>query len=167
MKNPVNQIVGSLVRFQRWLAKLPQWQKLNASSTIRIADTVTGCLDLLDYAPTTNKDAWIARRPERSLLFEPLAAPRTVSGRKAIRDLVALMISELEAARPFMPVMEVGVLPVKLGRQITTNELQALARGRETQRLQRKRLQRQRCQRLASVAAEPPPHCSYRLSKLG
>ncbi len=135
MKCPVNYVVSSLMGFQRWFAKMPKWQKLDASSTIRVADTVTGCLDVLDYAPTTNKDAWIARRPERALLFEPRVAMRSENGRKAIRNLVDLVISELEAARPFRPVVEVGVLPVKEPRKLTVAHLEALRAGHNQHRL--------------------------------
>jgi hypothetical protein len=113
----------------------------------RMADTVVGCFDLLEQCPTLNMAAWLKRRPRRAALDEPSTAARTAEGRKAILELIALTISDLEASAVFRPEVECGVLPMRAPRLATAAQREALQQGREKlveQRLKQEQLRNRR-----------------------
>lgn len=120
----------------------------------RMADTVAGCFDLLEQCPTLNLEAWLKRRPHRAALDEPNTAAHTAEGRKAIRELIALTISDLEASTVFRPEVECGVLPMRAPRPASEAQREALQQGREKQveqRLKRDQLRNRRFLRTYDV----------------
>jgi hypothetical protein len=123
-------LAAGLKRLGRWIEQLKP-QDLNREETRnRVEDTVVGCLDLLDYSPTTDMVEWRGRMPRRRRLDDPCRAVLTRDGKRAIDDLIQLTISELLACEAFQPEVYVGVIPVRPPVEPSAAQLQALQRGR-------------------------------------
>ena len=80
---------------------------------------------------------------------QPVQAVWKRDGRRAIRELLALTVSELEASRLFRTDVDVGPLPVAEPHKKTDSGLAALARGRETQKQEREQWNQKRAARIS------------------
>jgi len=127
-------MIQALRQWQARLETVTERQLRDPYFHERMEDLVVGCFDLLEYSPTLDVAAWVKRRPRRLALKDPSTGARTSAGRIAIKELVALTISDLEASAGFRPHMESGVLPMKAPRKISAAHQQALTAGHQRYR---------------------------------
>ncbi|MBP60395.1 MAG: hypothetical protein CMJ62_02610 [Planctomycetaceae bacterium] len=104
-------------------------QKQPPSQPDLTANVVIGCFHILRTCPTHDLQAWLARKPNRAGLKDASTVGRTKQGIQAVRELIALTISDLEA-RTWLKEIEVGPLPVKESRKASEKQREALQAGR-------------------------------------
>ena len=104
--------LAALKQHRKWAAKLDWIGPTDRADQNRAANAVMGCLRIIAASPTTDLRGWLGRKPRREKLRAPADVWRTDAGRRAMRELVVLTVSELEASRAFRPMAEVGPLPV-------------------------------------------------------
>ena len=129
MRVKVKRVVQSLEFAAKWIKNLPGRSSCSKTRD-RAEDIVTGCLDLIEYSPTTDVNGWIAAKPRRKRLNDPAKAVWTRDGRRAALELITLTISEVEACRSFRPDVEVGALPIRTPVTPSAAQLASLDRGR-------------------------------------
>ena len=120
-KNAITSLKTAARQFQK------QQPPTKPDSTV---NTVVGCFYILATSPGFNLRAWIDRKPGRKGLTTASTVGRTKQGIQAVRELLALTISELEA-RTWCKEVEVGPLPVKEPRKASTKQREALKAGRQ------------------------------------
>ena len=141
MRVKTTTVIQALKSHAHWIERLPEKQRAeNIDRDYKVSNIVQGCLCIMASSAYCDIRQWIAHRPRRKQLKRPIQAIWTHDGRKAIRELLELTISELEASRSFRPNVDVGPLPITEPRKKTKSELTALARGRETQKKHREKM---------------------------
>jgi hypothetical protein len=119
--------ITTLERASRWLKRLTRVQEDDEHEAVNL---VTGCFWILRQSPTTDVRAWLARRPHRKALQQPARAIATERGRRAIRELILLTRSEVQACQAFRPHVDVGPLPMAEPAQCSPERYRQLAAAR-------------------------------------
>lgn len=119
MRIKTKRAIQILKTQERWLPEQPPYRSVTRDR--RVSNIVQGCLSIMAASISCDIRAWMARRPRRRKLLKPRDAAWTKDGRKAIRELLTLTISELEASARFRKQVDVGLLPLpEPKRSVTT-----------------------------------------------
>lgn len=131
----VGKAVAALKKHRKWLTEQTRddfYKKRNAESA---EDVLVWCLDYFDYSPVV-RDRWRNHRSYRSFLWDrPEKCCFSAEGRKAVDELLALVISKLEADEPFCSEVEVDLLPgIRKQRRLSPEHSAVLQKGAATAR---------------------------------
>ena len=120
--------IESLKKLARWVEKLDDVKEADEHQAV---NAVVGCLRIMAQSPTTHIREWFRRQRGRKKLKTPMVAVRSPEGRRAISELIALTITELEASQSFRREVEVGPLPVEEPRRLSEATHRCLGAGTE------------------------------------
>jgi hypothetical protein len=141
MRVKTTTVIQALKSHAGWVDRLPKKPRTeNVDRDFKAANIIEGCLAIMAASAHCDIRRWMADRPRRKRLKRSREVVWTREGRKAVRELLALTISELESSRSFRKDVDVGPLPIAEPRKTPDSKLAALARGRETQKQNRERI---------------------------
>ena len=154
MRVKTTAVIQTLKSHARWIDGLPGRQlSANIDRDYRVSNIVEGCLCVMAASAYCDIRQWIAHRPRRKQLKQPIEAVWTRQGRKAIQELLKLTISELEASRGFRRDVDVGPLPISEPTKRSPSHMNALNKGRDRHFQKQHELERASLERRGLKAA--------------